>query len=125
MAAVETETATLESGAEKPRPGGNEPDEVRSIGGRMVARKTVEQVESHFRDFLRGDKVGIVLGSPAREIIVDDVPRYLALDARVTVIWRPFFGVIEGADHHAVSLGVARSQRTTTVGTKTAFHPSR
>ena len=56
LAAAEQETATLEGDVERPSPGGgNEPDEVRSIGGRMIARKTVEQVEGHFRSFLRGD----------------------------------------------------------------------
>jgi hypothetical protein len=51
-----------------------------------------------FSGFLRGNEVGIVLGSPARKIIMDDVPRHLAFDPRVSFVWRPFFGVIEGTD---------------------------
>src|SRR5262245_20650418 len=78
-----------------------------------------------FSGLPRGNKVRIVLGSPARKIVMDDVPWYLALDARVRFIWRPFFRVIEGADHDAVSLRRAYPKRAPTVGAEAALQPSR
>ena len=62
-----------------------------------------------FGSFLIRDIVRIVLGSPAREIIMDDVSRYLAFDARVSFVWRPFFGVIEGANPNHASAKAAGS----------------
>ena len=73
----------------------------------------------------RSNKVRIVLGSPARKIVMDDIPWYLALYARVSFVWWPFFRVIEGANHNTMSLRRAYPKRAATVGAEAALQPSR
>src|SRR5262249_20302801 len=76
-----------------------------------------------FSGLPRSDKVRIVVGSPARKIVMDDVPGYLAFDARVSFVRRPFLGVIEGADHDAVPLRRADAERAAAVGAEAALQP--
>src|SRR5262245_12658019 len=85
------------------------------FGFSLGTRPLIVSTLAAFSGFLRCNELGIVLGSAARKIIMDDVPSYLAFDARVTVLWRPFFGVIEGADHNTVSLRATDSKRAAAV----------
>jgi len=94
----------------------------RSIQGRGCIR--VASL-SAFSGLLRSNKDRIVLGSPARKIVMDDVPWYLALDASVGFVWRPFFGVIESTNQDAMSMRATHSKRTATVGAEATLKPCR
>ena len=77
-----------------------------------------------FGRFHGGDELGIVLGSASSQVVMNDVPGYLAFDARMGFGWWPFFGVIKCADHYAVPIFVTRAQRATAIGAKGALQPS-
>ena len=71
--------------------------------------------------FLGGEEDGVVLGSATSLIIMNDVPRYLAFDARMGFGWWPFLRVIKSADHYGMPIFVPRAQRAAAVGTKSAL----